>query len=150
MDGNGDELYHIYVRGENKEIRDLTPEKGKRAIFYGWAHDGNSFFYGYNLRDSKLMDVYEMTIDNYESKMIYKNDEGLNFGGISNDKNYMALTKSITTSDNHMYLYELSSGTQKQIDEKMASYSPQDFDLNSTSLYYLTDQGTEFSRFDEI
>ena len=48
MDNNGDEVYHIYMRDTTGAFKELTPHKGARASFYGWAHDGNSFYYGYN------------------------------------------------------------------------------------------------------
>jgi len=46
MDNNGDEVYHIYMRDTTGSFKELTPDKGARASFYGWAHDGNSFYYG--------------------------------------------------------------------------------------------------------
>ena len=50
MDGNGDEIYHIYVREQDGSSTDLTPFEGARAIFYGWAHDRSGFYFGSNKR----------------------------------------------------------------------------------------------------
>ena len=43
MDGNGDEIFHLYVRDTTGATSELTPDKGARASFYGWAHDGKKF-----------------------------------------------------------------------------------------------------------
>ena len=51
MDGNGDEIFHLYVKDTTgATTTELTPDAGARASFYGWAHDGKSFFYGYTKR----------------------------------------------------------------------------------------------------
>jgi len=93
MDGNGDEIYKIFMMDGDKVTR-LTPETNVRALFRGWAKDGKSFFYGSNERDSKYMDHYEMDISDFSSKMIYKNEDGMEFGGMSEDRKYIALGKA--------------------------------------------------------
>ena len=45
-DNNGDEIHHLFMRDLDGSIKELTPDKGARGIFYGWTHDGNSFYYG--------------------------------------------------------------------------------------------------------
>jgi len=39
MDGNGDEIFKLFVKDESG-IKRLTPEKNVRALFRGWAKDG--------------------------------------------------------------------------------------------------------------
>ena len=56
-----------------------------------------------------------MEIEGFESSMLYQNDEAYNFGGISNDKRYLVLTKSINTNDSDMFLYDLSAKEIKKI-----------------------------------
>lgn len=145
MDNNGDEISHLFVKELNGEVKELTPEGGKRAIFYGWAHDGTKFFYGYNQRDDRLMDVYEMNVEDYTSKMIFQNDESYGFGGISKNNRYMALTKPINTNDSDLFLYDFENEQLTQINQAQASHSPQDFDMGSEHLYYLTDAESEFA-----
>jgi dipeptidyl aminopeptidase/acylaminoacyl peptidase len=144
-DDNGNEIFHIYVRNEDGTTQELTPGENARAVFYGWAHDGKSFFYGSNQRNPQLMDVYEMKIDNFESEMIYQNDKALGYGGISDDKNYLALTKPINTNDNHLYLYDRGTGEMTEISEEQAAYNPADFAKDNKALYYTTDVGSEFA-----
>ena len=57
-DQGGNELYHIYVLSVDGLVQDLTPGDNERALFYGWAYDQQSFFYGSNNRDPRFMDVY--------------------------------------------------------------------------------------------
>ena len=145
MDNNGDEVYHIYMKDLDGEIKELTSDKGARAIFYGWAYDKTSFFYGYNNRDQRFMDIYQMDIESFESKLIYQNDDGYNFGGISNDQKYLALTKSINTNDNNLFIYYFETKEMTKVNEELSSNSPQDFGLDNKYLFYTTDLGSEFS-----
>ena len=43
-----DEIDHIFLRNEDGSTKDLTPDKGAKAGFYGWSNDLKSFFYGFN------------------------------------------------------------------------------------------------------
>ncbi|NNC70219.1 MAG: S9 family peptidase, partial [Flavobacteriaceae bacterium] len=126
MDGNGDEIFHLYVKDTTGSITELTPDKGARASFYGWAHDGKSFFYGYTKRNPRFTDVYEMNIATMTPKMIYQNDGAYNFGGISRDKQYMALSKAITTNDADLYVYNFEDKSLTKINENPSSNSASD------------------------
>lgn len=145
MDGNGDEIYHLYIRDEKGAITDLTPQKGARANFYSWSHDGNSFFYGSNKRDKRFTDVYEMNLKSLKSKLVYKNDEALSFGGVSNTKEYMTFIKSITTNDKDLYIYSVANKKLTKVNKEQSSNSATDFSSDSKFLYYTTDLGSEFS-----
>jgi len=145
-DDNGNEISHLFVRNEDGTIKELTPGENARANFYGWAHDGKSFFYGFSQRDPRYMDVYEMQIVDFSSKMIYQNDGAFDFNGISNDKKYMALSKSINTNDSNLFLYDFNTKETTQINKKQGAYQAADFSINSDALYFLTNEGGEFMR----
>ena len=121
MDDNGNEIYHLFMLDEQGQVKELTPGKEARATFYGWSQDGNSFFYGSNQRDKRYMDVYEMDLATLKSRMLYQNDQGFDFGEISPDKRYVALSKSITTSDADLYLYDLKTKQLNKINEQQPS-----------------------------
>ncbi|WP_298239386.1 S9 family peptidase [uncultured Algibacter sp.] len=144
-DGNGNEIFHLYLRDLDGTIKDLTPDEGARATFYGWSHDGKSFGYGSNKRDKRYMDIYEMTIDNMSSELIYQNDEGYNLNAISNDKSLLALSKIITRTEVDLYIYNRTDKSYTKINESLSSNSAQDFSLDGKTLYYTTDEGSEFS-----
>lgn len=143
-DNGGNELFHLFLREEDGNVKELTPGEESRAILYGWAHDNQSFFIGWNKRDKRYMDVYEININDFTPKMIYQNDGGYNFGGISNDKNHMALSKAINTNDSDLFIHNFENGKSKKISTTQAGYQPASFSSDSKSLYYLTDKDAEF------
>jgi len=146
-DKGGNEIGHIFLRDIDGTIKDLTPDNDLRSVFYGWSYDEQSFFFGSNKRDRKFMDVYEMNIADFSGKMIYQNDRGFDFGGISNDKKYMALVKPITTNNADVFLYNLITKELKHITphEGEIYYYISSFSVDSKYLYYLTDENHEFT-----
>ena len=146
MDGNGDEIYHIFVREEDGSHRDLTPYEGARAGFSGWTKDKKSFLFSSNKRDPRYTDLYEMDIETFTPKMVYKNEDGYFVGGLSDDKNYLALIKPINTNDSDLFLYDMSTKSLTQINKNQSANSPQDFSPDGTELYYTTDDGGEFAQ----
>ncbi|BBM85244.1 alpha/beta hydrolase family protein [Candidatus Uabimicrobium amorphum] len=146
-DQGGNELHHIYLLDEDGKSRDLTPGEKVRSGFYGWSHDRKSFFYGSNKRDPRYMDVYEMDIDTFEAKMLYKNEGGYYPSGISNNKKYIALAKVITRNNSDMYLYNCDEKKIHHLSPHKGdiNFSPVTFSVDNTKLYYLTDRDSEFS-----
>ena len=143
MDGNGDEIFKIFVK-DSSGIKRLTPAKNVRALFRGWSKDGKSFFYDSNERDSKFMDHYEMNISDFSSKMIYRNEEGMDLQGKSEDKNYIVLSKTINTNDSDLFLLNKKTGEKTKINENLSSNAFEDFSPDGKYLYYTTDDGAEF------
>jgi len=145
-DQGGNEINHIYVQNEDGTVQDLTPEPKAKAAFMGWSHDEKSFFFGSNKRTLKFFDTYEMDAETFKATMIYQNDEGMNVQAISPDKRFLALTKTITTSNSEMYLHDRETGTTTHLSphEGDVQFEPQTFSLDSKVLYYLTDEGSEF------
>ncbi len=145
MDGNGDEIYHIYMRDLEGDFKELTPFEGARATFYGWTKDETGFYYGSNKRDKRYVDVYEMDLTNYESKLIYQNDDGMDLNDISDDKRYVALVKPVNTNDTDLFIYDLVNNEKVKINENQSGNGAQDFSKDNKWLYYTTDDGSEFS-----
>lgn len=145
MDGNGDEIYHIYLRNLDGSHTDLTPEKGARAGFHSWAEDDKSFFFTSNKRDSKYMDLYQMDFLNYSPKLIYKNDDGYAIGNLSKDEKHLTLNKPLNTNDSDLYLYNIATKKKVKINKVQSANSSQDFSPSGDVLYYTTDVGNEFS-----
>jgi len=145
-DKGGNEISHIYLQNEDGTSSDLTPWEEARSSFYGWARDEKSFFFSSNKRNPQFMDIYEMEIENFTFEMIYENNEGLDVAAISKNKRFLALTQSVTTSNNEMFLYDRETKTRNHISlhEGDAEYSPQFFDVNNENLYFLTNENSEF------
>jgi dipeptidyl aminopeptidase/acylaminoacyl peptidase len=146
-DEGGNEIWHLFLREENGTVRDLTPYEGARSTFQLWSHDEKSFFFSCNKRDAKFMDLYEMDIETFEPKMVYQNDTGYFLGDISNNKRYMAFQQPITEHNSEMFLYDTESGELEHLSQHEGdiNYSPVAFSVDSKSLYYLTDEGSEFT-----
>ncbi len=146
-DEGGNEISHIYLLDTDGMITDLTPDSLEKANFFGWAHDQKSFFYTSNKRDQRFFDLYEITVEDLQSRRIYENDNNLDVAGISNDRSFLALIRSITTSKNELFIYDLKSKTLKQLSEPgiNATFNPQFFSNDNRYLYYLTDQHGEFA-----
>ena len=145
MDGNGDEIFHIYMRDTNGEQTDLTPAEGARATFYGWAKDDDSFYYTSNERNPRNDDVYELDLNTLKPTLIYENSDGYSIGGISNDKEYITLEKPINTNDSDLFIYSMADKKLTKINDEQSANSSADFSPDGASLYYTTDVGEEFA-----
>lgn len=146
-DQGGNEFWHVYLREEDGSVHDLTPGESARSLFAGWAYDEESLFFSSNERNPMFMDIYEMDIETFTPEMIYQNDAGYDLGDISNDKCWMAFHKTITTNNSDMYLYDRETDELKHLTphEGDINYFPATFSADSRSLYYTTDEGSEFS-----
>jgi len=144
MDDNGNELDHIYLKN-GEQITDLTPFEGAKSNFFGWAKNGETFYYGSNKRDKRFMDGYEMDVKTFQSTLVFENNEGYSFEGISNDKKFIAMGKTINTNDSDLYLYNIADKTFTKINDNLSANSASDFSTDSNYLYYTTDDGSEFS-----
>ncbi|MTE27444.1 S9 family peptidase [Winogradskyella ouciana] len=144
-DGNGDEIDHLFVRETDGSIKNITPIEGAKANFYGWSKDDKYLYYGSNKRDPKYFDVYKMSIDDYSSEMLYQNNDGMDFSGMSEDENYFALSKTVNTNDSDLFIYNAKTKETTKINDNMSGNSAQDFSKDNSKLYYTTDDGSEFS-----
>ncbi|MGH9338402.1 MAG: alpha/beta fold hydrolase [Acidobacteriota bacterium] len=146
-DQGGNEIYHIHLRSEDGSTRDLTPYEGARSLFYDWSYDEQSFYLGSNRRDPKFMDIYEMQTETLQPQLVYENVGGYNFAAVSNDERYFAFSKTITEHNSDMYLYDRTTGELKHLSphEGDINFEPQAFSHDSKSLFYLTNEGSEFS-----
>ncbi|MDY8137341.1 S9 family peptidase [Aquimarina sp. 2201CG5-10] len=144
MDGNGDEIFKLFLK-DTSGIKRLTPAENVRALFRGWAKDGKSFFFGSNQRDPKFMDHYEMDIANFTSKVIYENKDGLDFAGMSDDRKYIALLKPVNTNDTDLFILNTETKEKVKVNDNLSGNSPEDFSPDGLSFYYTTDDGAEFS-----
>lgn len=144
-DGNGDEIDHLFVRETDGTLKDITPEKGAKSSFYGWSKDNKSLYFGSNKRDERFFDVYKMSLEDYASKMIYKNEDGLDFSGMSSDENYFALSKTVNTNDSDLFVFDSKTGEKTKVNANQSGNSAQDFSTDNSTFYYTTDDGGEFS-----
>ena len=147
-DKGGNELNHLYVQTSAGEERDLTPGEKLKAAFANWTRDGSAFYVRSNERDPKFFDVYRYDTKTYARTMFYQDDVGYELGAISDDAKWIAFQKINTTADSDIYLWNAAAKTMTPISkhEGTATYDPAAFDPDSKWLYYLTNDGSEFTR----
>jgi dipeptidyl aminopeptidase/acylaminoacyl peptidase len=145
-DQGGNELNHLYVRTPDGQEKDLTPGEKLKAAFVRWSPAGDAFWVRTNERDPRFFDVYRYDAKSYQRTLVYKDEKGYQLGAISGDGRHLAFTKPITTAEQEMYLWDARTGGMKSLHQAKAAYQAEDFDPASRFLYYLTDDGGEFSR----
>jgi len=146
-DKGGNEISHLYLRTTSENVKDLTPGKQEKAQFWGWSRDDKSLYYSSNKRDARFFDLYKMDTTKWISHMIYKSDKGFDVSAISPNERYLVLVENLTTSSNNAFLVDQQSGTTKKInaDSVEATTNPLKFSLDNNTLYYLTNDGSEFT-----
>lgn len=150
-DKGGNEITHLYVRAQDGMVKDLIQDSTAKAQFAGWSYNKKLMYYSSNSRDKKYFDLYNLQVAGgetnvYPSSLIYKNEKGLNPDVISNDDRYIALSETLTTNNSNMYLLDTQSGKLNLLSqhEGNAQYNAQYFSQNGKTLFYLTDEGSEF------
>jgi len=147
-DKGGNELTHLYVKMPDGQEKDLTPGDKLKAQFTGWSGDRTAFYVGTNERDARFFDLYRYDTKTLERTVVFKNELGYLPANISRDGKWIALVKPNTTNDTDLYLWSAASGEAKHITPHTgdATYNPATFDPASTYFYYLTNDGSEFTR----
>ncbi|MGJ4931347.1 prolyl oligopeptidase family serine peptidase [Bradyrhizobium sp. HKCCYLS2038] len=83
-DDNGDENFHLFVVDvATREVRDLTPYPGVRAIPTFWSHvTPNKIALTLNDRDRGSPDVYALDLASGERTLLWQNIQQLDFVGL--------------------------------------------------------------------
>ncbi len=147
-DQGGNENNHLYVKTPGGKEQDLTPGEKLKATFVAWTHDGNGFYVQTNERDARYFDLYLHDAKTYARKLVYQDDAGYDLGAISDDGKWLAFQKANTTADSNMFLWNAATKEMKLLSKHdgVATYEPATFDVASQWLYYLTNDGGEFTR----
>lgn len=149
-DSGGNEISHIYLLHEDGTATDLTPGEKENAGFAGWNKEKTHMYYSSNVRDPRYFDMYKMKVDEWEPEMIYQNDDGMNLAGMTDDETIIALQKSITTSENQLFLHNKITGEIIEISEgNPGRYSASGFSSDNRNFYYITNADNEFAHLVE-
>jgi dipeptidyl aminopeptidase/acylaminoacyl peptidase len=146
-DQGGNERTHIFVKNPDGSEHDLTPGDKTKASFAGWTFDDSAFFYLSNARDERYFDLYRVTTADFKPQLIYQDDTGYQFSGVSDDEKFIAFSKPKTDNDSDIYLYSVGTKQMKHLTPHTGEvrFLAQAFSHDSHYLYYLTDQGSEFT-----
>ncbi len=144
-DKGGNEISHLFLQKEEGTVIDLTPNENEKSLFYKWSNDNEFLYYLSNKRDQRYFDLYKMKINQWSPEIVYENKENYTLSAISNNERYLLLSKSITTSENKFYLFDVIKNERIEISTLPGSYSSAGFANDSSSFFYITDIKKEFS-----
>ncbi|CCQ11944.1 putative peptidase [Pseudoalteromonas luteoviolacea B = ATCC 29581] len=148
-DKGGNELYHVYVRELDGQVKDLTPGENVRASYAGFSKDSSAFYILTNERDNRFMDLYKVDAKTYERTSIYNNDNGLSVYDISPDGRFLALGKNNSNKDSDLFILDLAKEKPEPVEIGQftgdAQVNAQTFSPDSKTLYFTTDATGEFS-----
>jgi dipeptidyl aminopeptidase/acylaminoacyl peptidase len=146
-DQGGNELNHVSVREANGSVRDLTPGDRVKALFLGWAGDGQTFYVITNERVGTHFDAYAYDARGCARRLIYQNDMGL-ITDISPDGRWLALVKRNSNADSDVYLIDLNAAAAapRLVTPHTGAVSNSVFEFTPDSRYliYSTDGQGEF------
>ena len=146
-DQGGNENAHIYLQTPgDTTAKDLTPWMGSTNSMSGWSTDKKSMFVVSNRRNPKYFDIWKADTTTWNFTLYFQDDSGYNVNDISKSERYLTLSKAITTDKNELYLYDRSNKTMKKLsNDNEATWSSSGFEKNDSILYYITNDGNEFS-----
>ena len=146
-DQGGNELNHLYVRTPSGDERDVTPGSNLKAQFAGWTPTGDAFYVSTNERDPKFFDIYRLEAAGYARTLVFENKDGYFPSDVSDDGKWVSLEKVNTTNDSDLFVWNAATGKTVRVSEHSgdASFSSAGFDRESKYLYYVTNDGGEFS-----
>ena len=146
-DEGGNENAHIYLQWPgDTTAKDLTPWPGSANSVFSWSSDKKSLLFTSNKRNTSYFDLWKADTTGWNASLLFQNDSGYTPAAISSTERYIALTKSITTDKNELYLYDRTNKVLKKIsNDHEATWNPAAFEKNDSILYYITNDGNEFA-----
>ncbi len=146
-DQGGNENSHLYLMKQgDTAAKDLTPWPNSANSFSGWSADKKAMYVSSNQRNPQFFDLWKLDTETWNPVMLYENKDGLNFSDISKSERYIALSKSITTDKNELYLFDRTTKTTKRLsNDNEATWYATGFEKNDSIMYYTTNDGSEFS-----
>lgn len=146
-DNGGDENTHLYLKSEaDSSAVDLTPWPKSANSFFGWSNDKKSMYITSNKRNPQFFDLWKLDTLTWTPVMIYQNDAGMDPSGISKSERFIALTKSITSDKNELYLFDAKNKkTIRLSNDNEANWYPMAFEKNDSIMYYVTSDGSEYA-----
>jgi dipeptidyl aminopeptidase/acylaminoacyl peptidase len=148
-DQGGNELNHLYVRGLDGQVKDLTPGEKLKAQFAGWNKAGTTFYVSTNERDAQAFDLYAYDATTYARKLVFRNPGGLSLGDLSVDGRWLVLTKQHSSANSDLFLADLSQPTPEPKlitpHQGAVAFGVFEFTPDGSALVYSTDEPGEFT-----
>ncbi|MBU1374624.1 MAG: S9 family peptidase [Alphaproteobacteria bacterium] len=149
-DQGGNELNHLFVRGLDGKVTDLTPGEKLKAEFAGWSTAGTTFYVATNERDPKAFDLYAYDAKTYVRKLVFTNAGGLSLSDLSGDGRWLVLQKLHSSANTDLFLADLSqpAAAPKLITahQGAVAFGAFEFTPDDKALIYSTDEPGEFTQ----
>ena len=148
-DQGGNELNHVYVRGLDGELQDLTPGENVKASFGGWSGDDKVFYIWTNERDPAAFDLYAYDAETYARELLFQNTD-FGPGDVSDDGRWLVLDKAETSANSDVYLVDLTSADKAPqlitAHKGNIAYGSYGFTPDSKTLVFATNEFGEFNQ----
>jgi dipeptidyl aminopeptidase/acylaminoacyl peptidase len=146
-DEGGNENNHLYLKAAgDTTIRDLTPWPGSKNEFNGWSTDKKCMYLSSNRRDPRFFDLWKLDTVNWKSELFYRNDSRYEVAAISSTERFIGLVRPVTTDKNEFLLINRAKKTTVRVsNDNEATWYPAAFEKNDSIMYYVTNDGSEFS-----
>ena len=148
-DVGGDELPHLFLTDSNGSApRDVTANypKGRRARFLKWGPGGKTFLYLSNLRDEKLLDLYEHDLAAGRAQLLWIATGSLAFGAADRAHTRFVLRETLSDQDTNLWFFE--RGEEQPVlltpHQGQVLYQPLDFTRDG-KLLFTSDQEGEYT-----
>ncbi len=150
MDQGGNENEQIYLLEKNsKEAKNLTNLPNVRHLLGGLSSDGKMLYYACNSRTSETFDIWSLNAAAKEKKMVLQNNDHYNWpanNGLSPNGRYMLYNKLLGTSNNALWMVDLTNGQAVRIpsDDRISAETQPAWRHDSSGFYFITDRDCEF------
>jgi dipeptidyl aminopeptidase/acylaminoacyl peptidase len=146
-DCGSQENTHLFVVDAAGRERLLTPGEQVQVRFMGWNPRYTAFYCATNERDPKHFDLYRIHSPDYDRELIYKDSSGLHFCTLSKNEKYAAFIRIRNRAASDIFLYDLQTKELREVAGHTAEayVQPCCFSIDSSRLYFLSDEGAEIS-----
>lgn len=151
-DKGGVESRHLCVLEADGRQVDLTHGAGTKAGLRGWSRDGKHFYCVTNERDRCCFDVYKIDSESYQRTLLLESNNDDVFVNVSNDERWALFVRNYSTTDNDIYLCDLSSRSMRNLTAHNGAirYHSAYFEARSQAVFYsrCDDANTYVYRYD--
>lgn len=150
-DGEGDELYRLFVLKADGQKHDLIEKSGARSSFHRFTRDGSAFFVSTNERDPRYMDLYRYSSESYARRRIFDNEQGYTISLVDGTGRRLVVAKTNDNFDTDIQLIDLQSRERRPrsitASSVVAHESALTFSVDDSELHYTSDRDHEYKRW---
>jgi len=148
-DQGGDEMFQLYFFNEEtgETIQFSDPET--RVVSFDWSEDGSQIAWAISRADSPEWGIAIADSDDPSSRRIVFEEAGAWFpADWSPNGRTLLISNYVSRNESYLYLLDTDSGERMQINptSEKISYGGGQFSVDGKSIYYTSDEGSQFRR----